>query len=249
MTRQIVQISDTHLSEDFPGRTKDLENCVNAINALADQPALVVHTGDVSHNGLAEEYHIAKTLLDKLAMPYFVMAGNRDKRAELLAAFMQNENETEQQTAEQFMAHSPAQKWVQYSVEHLPVRLLMIDTVCTTSNKGQLCEERLAHLKNMLEADISKPVALFLHHPPYPATGIPDPHQYEHWNDVGKLAALLSGFNNVQAMYCGHVHRFIDGNIAGIDASAITCAATDLRKGEMTDEQKSAIVFKTIPLG
>ncbi len=239
MTTHIVQISDTHISSQFPQRTKDLENCVTAINALVDSgsaPALVVHTGDVSHEGSTEEYHIAKQQLDKLHAPYVVMVGNRDKRAELLSVFSAN-------------AMQPTcSPWVQYAINDFPVRLLMVDTLSTQSNKGQLCEERLAHLETMLDANPTKPTALFLHHPPYPATGIPDPYQYEDWDDVEKLTALLSRFDNIQAIYCGHVHRFVDGEIAGINASAITCSARDLRKGEMTEKQSNEPVFKSILL-
>jgi len=100
----------------------------------------------------------------------------------------------------------------------------------------------------MLKADLSKPVALFLHHPPYEAIGIPDPWQYEDWTDVDKLANIIAQNKQITSMYCGHVHRYIDGEIAGIEASAITCLASDLRKGEMSDEDRVSIVYKVISI-
>lgn len=236
MTLQIVQISDTHISKDFPARTQDLENCVQTINAMPTQPALVIHTGDVSHDGLSEEYHIAKQQLDKLRSPYFVMAGNRDNRTELLSTFADNSY------------NLANHEWIQYSVEHLSTRLIMVDTVSTQSNKGLLCEQRMNHLEAMLNADTTKPAVLFLHHPPYEATGIPDPYQYEDWNDVTRLSDLLKRFNNVKTMYCGHVHRYIDGRIADIEASAITCLAGDLRKGDVSEDDRMQPVFKVISL-
>jgi len=236
MTLQIVQISDTHISSDVPERLTDLENCVNAINALDLQPDLVVHTGDISHNGLKEEYHNARVQLDKLNAPYFVMPGNRDNRTALLSEFDDGRYQLSNGG------------WVQYSLEHYPVRLIMVDTVSNNSNQGQLCKERLAHLDSMLRADTSKPVALFLHHTPYEAVGIPDPYQYENWDDVENLTTLLSGYKNICAMYCGHVHRFIDGEIAGIPASAISCCAGDLRKGEVTEDERKQPVFNAIAL-
>ena len=233
---QVVQISDTHISLDATQRIIDLESCVQAINNLQVPPELVIHTGDISHNGTIQEYHRARQLLDQLDAPYVVMAGNRDKRFELLTEFSDKRYQL------------PAKGWVQYSIEQYSHRLIMIDTVCDNSNKGQICAERLEHLENMLLADTSKPVALFLHHPPYVATGIPDPYQYEDWNDVENLATLLSRFPNISGMYCGHVHRFIDGSIAGIQASAISCLAGDLRKGEVTKEQRKLPIFKSIIL-
>jgi len=236
MTLRIVQVSDTHISVDKPQRLQDLKNAVGAINALSKQPELVVHTGDISHDGLPEEYRYAQKALDQLNMPYVVMPGNRDKRKELLATFADDRYRL------------PEQGWVQYSVEQFDVRLLMVDTVSETSNKGQLCEARLTHLESMLETDKSKAVALFLHHPPYEATGIPDPHQYEDWNDVEKLNTLLSRYSNICGMYCGHVHRYIDGEIGSIQASAITCLAGDLRKGDVSDAQRALPVFKELNL-
>lgn len=236
MTLKIVQISDTHLSVDVPQRLQDLENCVRVINELDVQPNLVVHTGDITHDALAQEYHSARQLLDQLRAPYFVMPGNRDKRELLLKEF----NDERYQL--------PNQGWVQYSIEDYPVRLIMVDTVSIKTNKGELCDARLNHLEQMLSADTTKPVALFLHHPPYEAVGIPDPYQYADWLDVEKLAKLLSRYKNICGVYCGHVHRHIDGSIAGINASAITCLAGDLRKGYVSDVERELPAYKILNL-
>ena len=75
---RIIQISDSHIALDTPGRLEDLRNCVNAVNA--EKPDIVIHTGDVSHNSLAEEYSAARDILDTLTAPYHVLAGNKDTR-------------------------------------------------------------------------------------------------------------------------------------------------------------------------
>jgi len=199
MTLQLVQISDTHISTDAPERLRDLENCIHAINDLTTEPDLVVHTGDIAHNGTPEEYHSARLLLDRLNAPYFVMAGNRDNRENLLSEF-------------------------------------------------EVCVDRLTHLESMLNENTSKATAVFLHHPPYEAVGIPDPYQYEQWQNVDDLAELLGNYSNICGMFCGHVHRFIDGSIAGIEASAISCLAGDLRKGDVKDEDRKLPIFKSLQL-
>ncbi len=236
MSLQVVQISDTHLALDAPQRSTDLANCVSAINALPTQPDLVIHTGDIANRGLAAEYPIARHLLDQLKAPYCLIPGNRDRRATLLAAF-----------SAEHCAQS-AQGWIQYAIERYPVRLLMLDTLNEGSHKGQLCAERLAHLEAMLLADTTKPAALFLHHPPFEADGIPDPFQYADWQDVTRLDALLARFPQVCGVYCGHVHRFIDGTVGGVNASAISCLAGDLRKGEVSAAQRKLPVFKSLIL-
>jgi len=236
MTLHIVHISDTHISNDKPQRLVDLGNCVREINNLTNSADVVVHTGDISHDGLSQEYHNARQQLDQLDAPYFVMPGNRDKRAALLKEFSDERYQL------------PKEGWLQYSIDHFPVRLIMLDTLSEGTNKGALCDERLKHLESMLKADLEKPVALFLHHTPYPATGIPDPYQYTDWDDVEKLQSLLEKFHHIKGMYCGHVHRFIDGEIAGIKARAITCLAGDLRKGAVTDAERKQPVFRSINL-
>lgn len=234
MSSAIVQITDTHISHDAPQRAQDLKKCVDAINNLGTKPELVIHTGDITHNALPEEYHTARTLLDELTMPYYVMAGNKDKRDVLLEAFKHDKYQL------------PNTGWVQYSIESLPTRLLLLDTVSYDSNKGRLCSDRLSHLESMLNADSTKPVALFLHHPPYEATGIPDPWQYEDWADVDNLSEIISSYPSIKSMYCGHVHRYIDGEIANIKASAITCLASDLRKGDVSNAERTAPVYKVL---
>lgn len=236
MALQIVQISDTHISLDFPQRANDLKNCIRAINELEVQPDLVIHTGDIANRGSNQEYHIAQQLLNQLNAPYFVIPGNRDRRAGLLSEF----NDKRYQLS--------AQGWIQYSIEQYPVRLLMIDTLNEQSKKGQLCAERLEHLEIMLLADTTKPAALFLHHPPFEAVEIPDPFQYDNWNDVDRLSALLSRFTNICGVFCGHAHRFIDGAIAGVQASAISCSAGDLRWDEVSNADRKLPVFKVLTL-
>jgi 3',5'-cyclic AMP phosphodiesterase CpdA len=236
MSSTIVQITDTHISQDVPQRAQELKKCVQAINSLDIKPELVIHTGDITHNGLPEEYHTAKTLLDELTMRYYVIPGNKDKREALRDTFKHDKYEI------------PNTGWIQYSIESLPTRLLLLDTQSYDSNQGKLCADRLAHLERMLKADSSKPVALFLHHPPYEAIGIPDPWQYEDWADVDKLANIIAANKQITSMYCGHVHRYIDGQIAGIKASAITCLASDLRKGEMSDEDRVSVVYKVLDI-
>jgi len=237
MSLRIVQISDTHLCVDAPLRLHDLENCIRVINEMQFQPDAVVHTGDITHNGLSQEYHSARELLDQLHAPYFVMAGNRDKREPLLHEFRHSRFQL------------PEQGWVQYVVEDFSSRLIMLDTLSDQSNKGKLCNSRLAHLEKMLSANPGKPVVLFLHHPPYEAKGIPDPYQYENWNDVEKLENLLIQHNQIQGIYCGHVHRFIDGSIADIAASAISCLAGDLRWGDVSDSERKLPVLKLLSFG
>lgn len=230
---RIIQITDSHVSVNNPQRTIDLKNCIQAVNAIAPQPELVVHTGDIVHDGLAEEYRTARGLLDTLIAPYIVLAGNRDNHQELMLHFLDN------------IAVEPGSEFVQYSIEDYPVRLIVIDTVSQVG-KGALCAERLQHIDAMLAADTQKPAILFMHHTPFEATEIPDPFQFEDWADVDKLLEILKNYPQIQGIYCGHIHRNVEAMAGVLPASALSCMACDLRKGKLSREDAARPMFKVI---
>ena len=82
----IAQISDTHIlarSSDqavAAPRAENLRRCVADINRQGVD--VVVHTGDIVHHGLAEEYaHLGEILAD-LEAPLLLIPGNRDRHHE-----------------------------------------------------------------------------------------------------------------------------------------------------------------------
>ena len=86
----IAQISDTHIALDTPDadqRLSDFARTIADINALDPLPDVIVHTGDVVHNGRQDEYAQAVAMLAKARAPVYVLAGNKDDRANLRAAF------------------------------------------------------------------------------------------------------------------------------------------------------------------
>src|SRR5262245_469392 len=90
----IAQISDTHVELDTPDterRLVDFERTIADINALNPSPDVIVHTGDIVHNGRQDEYARSVAVLEKATMPVYVLVGNKDSRANLRAAFSANE--------------------------------------------------------------------------------------------------------------------------------------------------------------
>ena len=232
-TLQIVQISDTHISCEHPARANELAACIKFINRLDPAPDVVVHTGDVAHDGLPEEYAIARRLLSELAAPYFVIPGNRDNRLELIKAFADGRH------------IRSGMEFIQYPVEHQDARLIFVDTVSNDGNKGHLCEARLAHVETMLSADASRPSLLFLHHPPFEVGIIPDPFQYTDWAAVDAFGALLARHRHVRGVYCGHVHRNVHASVGSIRARTVSCVAPDLRKGAVDLSKHELAIFGT----
>ena len=214
---RIVHLSDTHIAHDRPARAAGLEACVAYIDALEPPPDAVVHTGDIAHNGRIGEYRTARTLLDRLPAPYFVLPGNRDDRLNLAAVFADGRH------------IRPDMGFVQYAVEDYPARLIIVDSLNEGVSRGRLCAERLAHVRAMLEADTARPACLFLHHPPFEVAVGPYPRHFDPWAEAGALTAELQRHDHVAGIFCGHVHRAFDTAVGGAKASVVSCLADDLR--------------------
>ncbi len=214
---RIIQLSDSHLSSGKPARAAELKACVNYINGLQQQPDAVVHTGDIAHDGLVEEYKMARQLLDGLSAPYFVLAGNRDDRSNLIKVFADGRH------------IQPDMGFVQYAVEDFEARLIVVDTVSTRSNKGRLCKARQKHIERMLASDTSRPAVLFLHHPPFTVPVGPEPLHFEEWSDAEAFMAELQRHDHVQGLFCGHVHRSFDTTIGSMKASVVSSVVSDVR--------------------
>ena len=219
----VAQISDTHLTLDTPDseqRIRDFEAVVADINALDEAPDAIVHTGDIVHNGRAEEYALAAAILARARAPVFVIPGNKDDRANLRAAFG---------------GHgyiSTDSEFIDYAIERFEVRLIAVDTLNTQSNKGDFCEARACRLVRMIGADPGKPIALFAHHPPFEVRVGPDPVNFETREAMERLARAAQHAGRVAAVISGHVHRGTTGHVGAIPATVMPAVATPLRKGE-----------------
>ncbi len=70
----IAQISDTHIALDTPDaerRIQDFAATIADINALNPLPDVIIHTGDIVHNGRRDEYAQAVATLAKANAPVY----------------------------------------------------------------------------------------------------------------------------------------------------------------------------------
>lgn len=231
----IAQISDTHIALDEPDtdqRLQDFETVITDINALDPSPDVIVHTGDVVHNGRADEYAVAARILKSARVPVYVMVGNKDDRSNLRHAFG---------NAGYLDADS---SFIDYAVEDFPVRLIMLDTLSDGHNRGDFCPERARRLRGMIDADGTRPIAAFTHHPPYEVSVGPDPI---HFHDLEAMEALCSGLQHgdcVIHLSSGHVHRATYGSVGNIPATVMSAVSTTLRRGEYPDHMAGRPVYQ-----
>lgn len=231
----IAQISDTHLDTDSPGsagRLRDFERCVAAIDQLDPPPDVVIHTGDVAHNGMPEEYEAARRILGTLRCPVHIMPGNRDNRSAMRAAF----------SADPYLLSDTP--FIQYSVDTFPVRLIVVDTVSQSGKHGEFCRIRADKLRARLAEETARPTVIFMHHPPFEVRESDYPIQFAAWESVERMSRALDGQTHVLGMFCGHTHRDSAGELGTIPASSMPSVAVDLRQGAYPAEFQSAPLYK-----
>jgi len=231
----IAQITDTHIAldtADADQRLGDFECVVDDINALDPAPDVIVHTGDIVHNGRADEYAEAAAILGRARAPVYVMAGNKDDRTNLLGAFSSRQG--------YLAAGSP---FIDYAIEDFPVRLIMLDTLSVASNKGDFCAERLSRLAAMIDADVEKPIIVFMHHPPIEVLVGPDRYHFEDLDATLAVRQALLRSGRVIQVICGHVHRPYAGHIGPIPATIATSVATTLRRGHYPEAMKQVPLY------
>jgi Icc protein len=229
----IAQISDSHIALDAPDavrRISDLELAVADINTLDPLPDAIVHTGDITHNGREHEYAQAAAILASARAPVYVLAGNKDNRCNLRAAFSG------------FGYMEPGSGFIQYAIDRYAVRLIALDTL-GDGNKGEFCGERLRHLTDLVEAETTKPIAVFTHHPPFVVTEGPEPFHFESQYSVSMLSSALRRSGRVVAVFSGHVHRAAWGDVGGIPAMVMPAIATTLRHGRYPAHLNSQPVY------
>jgi Icc protein len=231
----IAQISDTHITLDTPDadqRIRDFALTVADINALDPAPDAIVHTGDIVHNGQPDEYAQAVAILAKARAPVYVLAGNKDNRANLRAAF----------STRGYLA--PDSGFIDYAIDDYPVRLIALDTLNSVSNKGDFCPERVTRFIDLIDGETTKPIVVFTHHPPFEVMVGPDRLHFETPEKISRLRRALQYSGRVVAVCSGHVHRAAAGRVGSIPATVVPCTATTRRYGDYPPQMKMRPVYQ-----
>ena len=226
----LVQLTDLHLRpEGMPAyrvaETNMLtERAMRAVANLRPKPDAIVVSGDLTDNGLIEEYRMLAGMLRRYlaGTPVYLIPGNHDRRETLRAE----------------LAGWPGvgadPEFVQYAVDELPVRLVMLDTVVPGHGHGLLCERRLAWLEETLAAVPHKPTMIVMHHPPF-VCGIAHMDAINLRNSE-TFAAVVARHPQVERILCGHHHRPVTARVAHAIASIAPSVAhqveLDLHGGE-----------------
>lgn len=205
----VAQISDPHIG--LPGRLlhgrydtgASLARCLERIRGSRPAPDAVLATGDLVESGAPGEYEHLRALLAGYPVPVYLVPGNHDERAALRAAFGE-------------LAYLPRDgERLCYTVEHLPVRLIALDTVVPGAAGGALDEAQLAWLDAQLAAQPERPTLLFMHHPPFrTGIGCMDAMALSEAS-AQRLGAIVERHRQIRLVTCGHVHRDVRASWRG----------------------------------
>jgi hypothetical protein len=218
-----VQISDTHIGftkEANPDVVGCAQDAIARIRAMATPPALVLHSGDVSHLSKPEEFDRASQIFVGLSgIDMHFVPGEHD----VLDA------EPGRLFRERFVPGGIGDGW--YSVDYQGVHFVALVNVLdlAAGGSGRLGPAQLAwladDLKNLRD---STPIVLFAHIPLWTI--------YQPWgwgtSDSAEALALLKRFGSVTVLN-GHIHQVmqkVEGNLSF--HTAMSTAYPQPRPGE-----------------
>jgi 3',5'-cyclic AMP phosphodiesterase CpdA len=198
-----VQISDTHIGASAAYRyhgldpARHLEQAVAAINAFAQPPAFVLHTGDLSTDRSPESYALAARLLGALRVPLYVVMGNHDDRALLRRHF-------DVPPSRLPGAGAP----LDYTFEVQGEWFVVLDgwDPDVADPLGKLSAEQLSWLGEQAAPD-GPPLTVAIH---YPLLEMGSPWLDAHMiltNGAALHEALLPARQRLRAVLGGHLHR------------------------------------------
>jgi len=203
-----VQISDSHLGfarPENPDVTGTLQKTIDAINAMPDQPAFVVHTGDVTHLAKSAQFDLAKQMLGTLRAPLVVLPGEHDvigSPDNFFAAFRRGD---------------APNGW--FSFDQGGVHFIALVNVFNFEIDGKLGAGQLDFVEQDLAAQKrSTPIVVMAHVPLYAL--------YPTWGwtteDGARVLAALRRFDAVTVL-SGHIHQIVthtEGNIRFASAAS-----------------------------
>jgi 3',5'-cyclic AMP phosphodiesterase CpdA len=200
-----VQISDTHIGfnkDANPDVNGTLAQSIELVNAMPKQPALIIHTGDITHLSKPAEFDLAQQMFSRL------------RTAEMHT--VPGEHDTTDATVTEYFNRfgKASDNKGYYSFDHAGVHFIGLINVLKfkPGGLGTLGGDQLAWaLADLKGRSASTPIVVFAHMPLWTV--------YEPWGwgtgDTELLFEQLRRFGSVTVLN-GHIHQIVqkvEGNI------------------------------------
>lgn len=235
----IAQISDLHvvaagtLCCGLVDTNAFAARAVDTVNRLRTRPDAVIVTGDIIDTVREEEYAVARDILERLEMPFYLLSGNHDETVGLKHAFADRA----------FAASGPPDRLC-YAADIGQVRLVALDSSVREASHGELSTDQLAFLDRQLAAAHPRPALVAVHHPPV-ATGNQKMDSIALRDPTG-FAEVIGRHRNVVRIACGHCHRSITTTFAG---TIVTVAPSTAHQIEFALDGDDTLGFNFEPPG
>ena len=218
----IAHISDTHLlagGRALYGKVDTIEHLAQALAQLersSATPQAIVFTGDLTDLGEPDAYVRLRETVEPVAArmnaQIIWVMGNHDERPDYSRLLFDEESDVPQDRV--------------YDVDGL--RIISFDSTVPGYHHGEITDEQLEWLAEVLSTPAPHGTILALHHPPIP-TPLLEAMGILELNDQPRLAEVLRG-SDVRGILAGHLHYSTHSTFAGIPVSvaSATCYTLDL---------------------
>lgn len=200
-----VQISDTHIGfhkDANPDVSGTLTKTIELVNGMPEQPAMILHTGDITHLSKPAEFDMAHALLSGLrATELHTTPGEHDTADSAVQEYFSRFGQASNNKG-------------YYSFDHSGVHFVGLINVLNAGDggAGSLGAEQLAWVEaDLKHRSASTPIVIFAHMPLWTV--------YQPWGwgttDAGQLFPMLRRFGSVTVLN-GHIHQIVqkvEGNI------------------------------------
>jgi 3',5'-cyclic AMP phosphodiesterase CpdA len=200
-----VQISDTHIGfykDANPDVNGTLMQTIALVNGMSEHPALIIHTGDITHLSKPAEFDLAQQMLSGLrTTELHTVPGEHDTTDATVTEYF-----------DRFGKASNNKGY--YSFDHAGVHFIALINVLQfkPGGLGTLGAEQLAWVAADLKGrSDSTPIVVFAHMPLWTI--------YEPWGwgtgDADELMSQMRRFGSVTVLN-GHIHQIVqkvEGNV------------------------------------
>jgi len=232
---KILVFSDSHVQSETQSEPEtdvfiSLEAGIRHASRFHADAECLIHLGDVTANGLPEEYARIDRLLRRTSFDFILIPGNHDNREAMCASLPAHVH-----------ADEDAGGFLQ-SVRHIGNSMLLFLVTLSdgapgiAGESGCLCPVRLEWLMRRLEEPRNGNIVIFMHHPPC-RVGMDILDELRLVNG-SSLLPMLDQLNTSVHLVFGHVHRSVSGSwgphgYTACRGSAVAFPLTTLSESEI----------------
>ncbi len=204
-------VADTHYDVNGQNTPNGMmyEDSVRLLDSLVDElnndPGIefAIIDGDIT-NGAEADYEGYATAIERLNVTWYPVMGNHDKTFPDWATWLNN---------------SWGRTETYYDIKYAGYHMVILDSAVQGQISGDIDDEQLDWLENVLDANSDKPTMLFMHHMPDRSdnNGIDEDARI-------RLASILETRPYVLSIHSGHLHKNLVLNGSG-NSTYVTIAA------------------------